>query len=147
MGTVQPIPTLVPERAPPRPGRTALKRVALAVAWIFVSPLAFGVWLEQLLRRHDSERVFDGSKELLAYSPGLLGQYLRTAFYASVCRAVSADARFSLGSIVSTRDVAIGAGSVVGVQSIVGRSEIGRDVQVPQKPNVAADHGHRPMRD
>jgi acetyltransferase-like isoleucine patch superfamily enzyme len=89
--------------------------------------------------------MFDGCKEVLAPSPGLIGQYLRTAFYASVCRAVSIDASFRLGSIVSTRDVAIGAGTVVGDQSIVGRSEVGRDVMIASRVSIISDrylHGH-----
>ena len=145
MGTVQPLPTVVAQRAPSSATRVALKRVMLAAAWFLVSPLVLSVRLEELLLGREAERIFDGSKELLAPAPGLVGQYLRTAFYSSVCRSVSIDARFGLGSVVSTRDVAIGAGSVVGNQSIIGRSSIGRDVMIASRVSIISDrylHGH-----
>lgn len=139
MGTVSPLPTVVPERAGARPWRTASKRVALAIAWLFVCPFVFGVWIEKLLRGPEAECMFNGSKETLALSPGLAGQYLRKAFYVSVCRSVSPDACFNLGSIVSTRDVAIGPGTVVGNQSIVGRAEVGRDVLIASRVSIISD--------
>jgi hypothetical protein len=145
MGTVSPLPTVVPKRDTRRPSRGAVKRVLLAIAWVFVSPLVLVTRLEQLLRGRESERIFDGSKEMLAPVPGLPGQYMRTAFYASVCRAVSIDTCFRLGSIVSTCDVAIGAGSVIGDQSIIGRSEIGCDVMIASRVSIISDrylHGH-----
>jgi acetyltransferase-like isoleucine patch superfamily enzyme len=83
--------------------------------------------------------MFDAGKETLAYAPGVLGQYLRTAYYASVCRSVSIDTCFGLGSIVSTRDVAIGPGSVIANQVIVGRSEIGRDVMIASRVSIVSD--------
>jgi acetyltransferase-like isoleucine patch superfamily enzyme len=139
MGTVRPLPTVIHERSSPRVWRIALKRTLLAVAWLLVSPLILGVWIEQAFRGPGSERSFDGAKELLALSPGLLGRYLRSAFYATVCRAVSVDTCFNLGSIVSTRDVAIGSGTVVGHQTIIGRSVIGRDVMIASRVSIISD--------
>jgi acetyltransferase-like isoleucine patch superfamily enzyme len=84
---------------------------------------------------------------MLAYVPGLAGQFLRTAFYSSVCRAVSTEVSFGLGSIVSTRNVAIGAGTVIGHQAIIGRAEIGENVMIASRVSIVSDpYLHSPAR-
>jgi acetyltransferase-like isoleucine patch superfamily enzyme len=144
MGTVRPLPTVVPARTSHRTWRWALKRLSLVLAWIVVSPLIVLVWLEGLV---SSQRLFDDAKELLAHAPGLPGKFLRAAFYSAVCRDVSTDTSFGLGSIVSTRNVAIGSGTVIGNLSIVGRAEIGRDVMIASRVSIVSDpYLHSPTR-
>lgn len=125
--------------------RVACKRLALGVAWVLVSPLVILAWTEERLLGPDCRRIFSACKELLSLGPGLLGQYTRVAFYWSACHGVSADACFAFGSMVAERDVVIGAGSVIGAYSIVGRAELGRDVLIAARVSIFSDkylHGN-----
>jgi len=146
MATASSLSELAPgQRSRSGPLRRALKRGALAVAWILVSPLILLARIEALLCGRDCERVFGAAKESLSLLPGVGGQFLRLAFYCSTCRAVSPDACFAFGSMVSSRDVGVGAGTVVGAYSIVGPSEIGEDVLIASRASVFSDryeHGH-----
>ena len=139
MGTVSRLPTLADRRSEPDAARTVFKRFLLALGCILASPLILLTWVEGQLRGRGCERVFGASKECLALVPGLLGQYLRTAFYWSCCRDVSPDTAFNIGSLVSTRDSSIGAGTVVGAYSIIGHSVIGRDVLIASRVSIVGD--------
>lgn len=139
MGTVSPLPTVVTRRSEPGALRIAIKRIFLTMAWIVASPLIIATWLESRICGSGCARVFDAAREMLSLWPGLVGVYARTAFYCSVCRDVSPDACFSIGSMVSSRDVSIGAGTVVGAYSIIGRSEIGRNVLIASRVSVLSD--------
>lgn len=120
-------------------GAGPAKRVALGLAWLVVSPLVVLTRAEAALAGPTASRAFDLGKEALACAPGLAGCYLRSAYYASVCREVSPRARFCFGSMLAGRDVAIGEGTVIGAWSIVGRAEIGRDVLIASRVSVFSD--------
>ena len=139
MGTVSPI-TTAETRQAVSPGsiRHPLKRIALSLAWILVSPLAVAARIEARLFGPDCERAFSAGKELLASSPGLIGQYLRLAYYWSTCRDVSPDACFCIGSMLARRDVSIGAGTVLGAHSILGRANLGCEVMVAARVSVVS---------
>jgi hypothetical protein len=139
MGTVSRLPTVAGRRSEPDAGRIVFKRFLLALSCVLTSPLIFLTWVEFRISGRGCKRVFDASKECLALAPGLLGQYLRTAFYWSCCRDVSPDAAFNIGSLVSTRDTSIGAGTVVGAYSIIGHSVIGRDVLIASRASIVGD--------
>ena len=146
MGTVSPITTTEPRQAvAPGSVRHLLKRIALSLAWILVSPLVLAASIEARLCGQGCERAFSTGKEVLAFSPGVLGQYLRLAYYWSTCREVSPGSCFVIGSMLAHRDVAIGDGTVIGAHSIVGRAEIGSDVMVAARVSVVSGkylHGH-----
>lgn len=123
--------------------RRAVKWLAFALAWLFAAPLILLTRAEEGLG--ETDRVYSASKEGLAAIPGLPGQYLRVAFYSSVCRAVSREACFAFGSMVSSRSASIGAGTVIGAGSIVGPVSIGRDVMIGARVSVFSDrfeHGY-----
>ena len=119
--------------------RRLLKRGALGLAWVGVCPLVGLDWLERRAVGEDALRTFTAAKELLAFSPGVVGSYLRLAFYRAVCRDVSGDASFGIGSMLSRRDVAIGPGTVVGAHSIIGRAEVGAQVLIAARVSVFSD--------
>ena len=139
MGTVSPI-TTAETRQTVSPGspRRQWKRIALSLAWLLVSPLAVTARIEARLFGPECERAFSAGKELLALSPGLIGQYLRLAYYWSTCRDVSPDACFCIGSMLARRDVSIGAGTVLGAHSIVGRADLGREVMIAARVSVVS---------
>ncbi len=92
-----------------------------------------------------STRLFGQFKELLAAVPTIVGDYLRSAFYWSVCPGVSTGVLFSFGSMVARRDATIGSGTVVGVYSLIGHADIGRNVLLGARVSIMSGkylHGH-----
>lgn len=91
-------------------------------------PLILATWLEGLIVGNRSARVFGSCKEILALCPTPVGEYMRLAYYRAVCKDVSLDACFVFGSMLARRDIAIGAGTVIGAHSILGFATIGEHV-------------------
>ncbi len=125
-----------------------VKRIAIIVCLLLTSPLILLTYLESLLFGRDVEKVFSSCRELLAIFPTLLGNYMRAAYYWAVCTKVSPDACFCFGSMLSHRDVRIGAGTVVGTYSGVGYADVGKNVLFGARVSVISgkyQHG-RPDR-
>ncbi len=112
--------------------------MALGGGFLLVSPLILLSWLEAGIRGAGSERLFGIGKEILALIPTPIGAYLRLAYYVATCRAISPDACFLIGSMLAHRDVAVGAGSVIGAFSLVGRAEIGQRVLVAARASIVS---------
>jgi virginiamycin A acetyltransferase len=139
MVTATPISTIeTHQTVAPGSGRRLFKRIAISLAWVLVGPLVIAARIEARIFGPGCERAFSTGKELLAFFPGVLGQYLRLAYYWSTCREVSPGACFVIGSMLAHRDVAIGEGTVIGAHSIVGRAEIGCDVMVAARVSVVS---------
>lgn len=66
----------------------------------------------------------------VALGPGLLGDYLRGAFYRWTLRACATECAISFGVILSNADAEIGEGVYIGPYSVLGRVTLGRNVQV-----------------
>lgn len=105
-----------------------IKRSILIICLLLTSPLIVLTYLESLLFGRRTEKIYASCRELLAVIPTLLGNYMRSAYYWAVCTKVSPDACFCFGSMVSHRDVRIGAGTVVGTYSGVGYADVGKNV-------------------
>ncbi len=92
--------------------------------------LPFFLWLEinSLLRGKD--RAFQAMSQLLSLIPGLLGTYLRAAFYRLACPGTSD--RISVGflTVFSHRDTVIEAGVYIGPQCNIGKCVIGADTML-----------------
>jgi acetyltransferase-like isoleucine patch superfamily enzyme len=108
--------------------KTIIKKLLFAFGLVLVSPLIVLTWLEALLFGRRSEEIFGSCKEILSLCPTTLGNYLRLAYYWSVCRHVSTGARFLFGSMIAHRDTTIASGVVVGAFTILGYADIGENV-------------------
>jgi virginiamycin A acetyltransferase len=108
--------------------RKLIKRFLFILAFTTVFILIVPTWLEAIIFGKKSERFYGCCKELLATIPTFIGQYLRLAYYKSVCSKVDFDVCFLWGSMIAHRDTAIGSGTVIGTYSIIGYAEIGRNV-------------------
>ena len=62
--------------------RDAVKAIALGVATVVVLPALFSYWARRALMGAD--RALEGSSQSIGLVPGMLGDYLRRAFYARV---------------------------------------------------------------
>ncbi len=66
----------------------------------------------------------------VALGPGLVGDYLRGAFYRWTLKACAAECAISFGVILSNSDSEIAEGVYIGPYSVLGRVRLGRNVQV-----------------
>ena len=103
----------------------ALKRVAHAVATLFVVPALLSYYFRALIIGRD--RALEGSTQALAVVPGLIGQYLRRAFLARVLAACDRTATISFGTIFSKAGARIDRNVYIGPYCNVGLVHIGPD--------------------
>jgi acetyltransferase-like isoleucine patch superfamily enzyme len=76
------------------------------------------------------DRALEGSTQLLALFPGLLGQYLRRAFLSRVLAGCDKTATICFGTTFSQVAARIDARSYVGPGCLLGRVHIERDVLI-----------------
>ena len=112
------------------------KRLLFVIGFVFTLPLIVATGLESLISGGSSERIYGSCKELLSLAPTFCGVYLRLAYYWAVCKKISLDADFQFGCMVAHREVTIGAGTVVGCYSIIGRADIGQNVLIASRVSI-----------
>lgn len=108
--------------------KLVFKRVFFVIGIILSLPLIAATVLESLLLGEKGEKVLSWCKEILSVVPTVIGEYMRLGYYWAVCKKISPDALFMFGSMVAHRDTTIGAGTVIGVFTIVGYADIGENV-------------------
>jgi acetyltransferase-like isoleucine patch superfamily enzyme len=101
-----------------------LKKLAQGVALIVVAPAAL---LSGFGRIRVLYTIFAHS---YALAPGLIGDYLRIAFYRLTLEECSLDSRISFGSFLAHPEARIGAGVYIGAYCILGRVHIGERTQI-----------------
>jgi acetyltransferase-like isoleucine patch superfamily enzyme len=120
--------------------RTALKVTAFWCATVAVAPLLFTYWISS--RILDPDRALQGSTELLALVPGLVGQYVRRAFLVRVLSQFHRSATIEFGTILSKADARIGENVYVGPCCHLGSVDLEADVllaagvHVPSGANI-----------
>ena len=95
---------------------------------IITLPFIILSYIESLFFGKSCERIFGNCKELLAFCPTIIGQYMRLGFYWATCTKISPDVSLLLGSMIAHRDTIIGSNVVIGCYSIIGYAEIGNNV-------------------
>ncbi len=122
--------------------RDALKAAAHAAAWLVVTPSVISWRLRALVMGPD--RAIEGSTQLWALVPGVLGQYLRRAF---LCRALASCARsatIEFGAIFSSASASIGDRAYIGPRCHLGWALIGDNVLLAagvHVPSGSKTHG------
>lgn len=90
------------------------------------------------------ERAFPGWSQAMSLIPGLLGVYLRRAFYGLVLPRCAADACLSFGMLLSHPSTRIGARVYVGAYSLLGDVTLEDDVLVASHVSIVngpSQHG------
>ena len=95
---------------------------------IVTSPMILLTWTEKLIMRNRSSRIFGSCKEVLSLFPTIVGEYMRLAYYWTVCTGVSPEACFLFGSMAAHRDTIVRSGTVIGAYTIIGHADIGKNV-------------------
>lgn len=79
---------------------------------------------------------FSYSAQSCALVPGVIGDYLRIAFYKLTLKQCSLYSRISFGSFFAHPDVTLGKGVYIGAYCILGRCSIGDRTQIASQVQV-----------
>ena len=112
-----------------------IKTVANAVALMLVLPAVLVYGLAGLVL--GTEKVFPGWSQAFSLLPGLVGVYLRRAFYRMVFPQCDKDACISFGTVFSHATARIGRKVYVGVYGCLGDITLEDDVLVGSHVSIA----------
>ena len=117
--------------------REGLKAIARATATVVVAPALASYYLRSLVLGRD--RALEGSTQLLALLPGLIGQYLRRAFLARTLARCAPSALIEFGTIFSDTGTRIDDNVYLGPRCHIGLAHFERNVLV--SPGVHVPSG------
>ena len=111
-----------------------LKLIARGFAAILILPALLLYKLEcQFL---DKRIAFSGYSQFFSLIPGLVGVYLRRAFYCQTIISCSADCYIGFGTIFSTPDISIAARVYIGNYCSIGEADIGSDTKIASQASL-----------
>ncbi|HZY83377.1 MAG TPA: acyltransferase [Gemmataceae bacterium] len=122
--------------------KRVLKAAANGLALMAVLPCALGLRLGGLLL--GPAQAFPGWSQLFSLAPGLVGVYLRRAFYSLVFPRCGADCCLSFGTVFSHPTAEVGRGVYVGPYCCLGDVTLEDDVLLGSHVSVTnggAQHG------
>jgi acetyltransferase-like isoleucine patch superfamily enzyme len=77
-------------------------------------------------------------------TPGILGDYVRSAFYWMTLRDFAIDARISFGTFFAHREASVGSRVYVGSYCILGRTRIGAQTQIASHVQILSGKNQHP---
>lgn len=120
--------------------RNFVKRLCRGAAVVAISPMLASFYVRARLM--GANRALEGSTQMLAWMPGVLGQYLRRAFLAHTVEYCAPTATISYGTLLADVGARFEAFCYVGPGCHLGRVHVGRDallgagVHVPSGPHI-----------
>lgn len=103
-----------------------LKRLVILIFYVVVLPLWLAYRLQTLMLKR--EETFYGYSQLLSLFPGIIGNYLRFAFYRMTIASLGDDTRISFGVTLADPRIRIGRGVYIGLWCNLGLCTIDDDV-------------------
>jgi acetyltransferase-like isoleucine patch superfamily enzyme len=94
--------------------------VALALVFVPAALSGFGRW----------QGMFALFAQCYAVAPGLLGDYLRSAYYRLTLIRFGANSRISFGSFFAYSAASVGSRVYIGAYSVLGHTDIGNNCQI-----------------
>ena len=132
--------------------REFLKSVAFAAATVGVIPFFVSYAIRS--RMFGRDRALEGSTQMLALLPGMVGDYFRRAFLSRILVRCDRTASIHFGTIFSQTGARLEANVYVGPRCHIGLAHLERDVLLAagvHVPSGGATHGtadsRRPIRD
>ena len=117
-----------------------IKKIAKRIFFIF-SILLLSPFI--LLVRLGKGEFFNIFANGISIFPGMIGSYLRVAFYFCTCKKISPDIFIGFGSYFSRREVEVGMNSSIGAYCIIGSVNIGREVLIASRVSIPSGrHQH-----
>jgi len=123
--------------------KRALKQLIIFLFCLVVLPLWLLYRLEVLLLKR--REAFYGYSQLLCLFPGIIGNYLRFAFYRMTIAALGEDSCISFGATLAQPGIRIGRGVYIGPWCNLGLCTIEDDVLFGSDVHVISgfnQHGH-----
>jgi virginiamycin A acetyltransferase len=121
--------------------REFVKRAALVLATVVVSPALVSYWIRALVI--GSDRALQGSTQWLALVPGLPGQYLRRAFLCQVLEAHHWTATVEAGTLFARVKTRIEENVYIGAACHLGSVHLERNVLLAAGVHVpSGQHTH-----
>jgi acetyltransferase-like isoleucine patch superfamily enzyme len=114
--------------------RRLLKRVVFGASIVVASPMILGAWFERRVSK--GEAVFVCASQLLALIPGLVGTYLRAAYYCASLEKCSWEIHVGFGSIFTHRGASLGTNVSMGAYCVIGHADIGDDVMMASRISI-----------
>jgi acetyltransferase-like isoleucine patch superfamily enzyme len=114
--------------------RRLLKRLVFGTSLVVVSPMILAAWLEERLTR--GEAVFVFLTQLLALIPGLVGTYLRGAYYYGTLEHCSWQVHVGFGSVFTHRGASVGPYVSMGAYCVIGHARIGDHVMMASRISI-----------
>lgn len=115
-----------------------LKFIAVGVAMLFALPWAliagFGRFTE----------MFPLAAQACATAPGLVGDYLRIAFYKLTLQQCSLESRISFGSFFAHSSAVVGRGVYIGSYCVLGNCRIGDRTQIASHVQILSGRRQHP---
>jgi virginiamycin A acetyltransferase len=123
--------------------RSALKSSAILVFCILVSPLVLMYRLEGLLLKR--KEIFYGYSQFLSLFPGLVGNYIRFAFYRMTIASLGDDSCICFGVTLADPGIRIGRRVYIGLWCNLGLCTLEDDVLLATDVHIMSgfsQHGH-----
>ena len=114
--------------------RRYLKKIAFTSAFFLILPLIVIAWLEK--RFSKSELIFIGLGQFLALFPGMIGTYVRAAYYFVLLDRCSWEIHVGFGSYFSHHAAELGAKVAMGGYCIIGTASIGDGVMLASRVSI-----------
>ena len=131
---------------------SVFKRIAFIAATVSVAPSLLSYAIKSAMFGRD--RALHGSSQALSLVPGIVGQYLRRAFYCRVLDECHASVTIEFGTLFSQAGARLGEQVYVGPHCHLGLVHLERDVLIAagvQVPSGPETHGisslDRPIRE
>lgn len=114
--------------------RQVFKRLVFGASLAVVSPMILAAWIEDKVTRGDAVFVF--LTQLLALIPGLVGTYLRGAYYYGTLEQCSWQVHVGFGSVFTHRGASVGPYVSMGAYCVIGHARIGDHVVMASRISV-----------
>ena len=116
------------------PAKRILKRLAFGACFVLVSPMIVAAWIEGRLWKGQALFVF--LSQFLALVPGLVGVYLRGAYYYGSLEKCSWLVHVGFGSVFTHRGASVGAHVTMGAYCVIGHACIGDNVMMASRISI-----------
>jgi virginiamycin A acetyltransferase len=114
--------------------RQAIKKAVFGTSLLLTSPLIFAAWLER--RVSVGESIFVFASQLLSLVPGLVGTYLRAAYYYASLECCAWEVHVGFGSIFTHRGASLAARASIGAYCVIGHAHIGQGVMMASRVSI-----------
>jgi acetyltransferase-like isoleucine patch superfamily enzyme len=104
------------------------KRIVFLIALLVTAPLSVGSLFEKWFTTR--EALFVSFGQLLSLVPGIIGSYLRSAYFFAALPRSSWEVHIGFGSFLSRRSASLGRHVAVGSYCVIGCASIGDEVMI-----------------